>query len=85
MLTSLRKKSNLFVRFIVYCIKKVWHGKFGRQYNKRKNILCRFYPSCSNYAIGSLEKYGLIKGAIKSYSRLRRCTNKNLDSTIDFP
>lgn len=44
---------------------------------------CRFEPSCSNYMIMSIEKYGLIKGAIKGYLRLRRC---NIDNGgYDYP
>lgn len=34
---------------------------------------CRFEPSCSQYMILSLEKYGLIRGLRKGVDRLRRC------------
>ena len=34
---------------------------------------CRFEPSCSEYMILSIEKYGLIKGLSKGTNRLRRC------------
>lgn len=34
---------------------------------------CRFEPSCSQYMILSLEKYGVIRGARKGIARLRRC------------
>ena len=34
---------------------------------------CRFEPSCSEYMILSLEKYGLIKGLYRSIRRLKRC------------
>lgn len=34
---------------------------------------CRFEPSCSEYMILSIEKYGLIKGARKGIGRLKRC------------
>lgn len=34
---------------------------------------CRFEPSCSQYMILSLEKYGAIRGAIKGIARLKRC------------
>lgn len=44
---------------------------------------CRFEPSCSNYMILSIEKYGLIKGAIKGYLRLRRCNVDN--GGYDYP
>lgn len=35
---------------------------------------CRFTPTCSNYAIEALEKYGTIKGILLTIKRLLRCT-----------
>lgn len=34
---------------------------------------CRFYPSCSQYAIEAIEKYGLLKGGWLSANRILRC------------
>ncbi len=34
---------------------------------------CRFYPSCSEYAIEAIEKEGAAKGIIKTISRVLRC------------
>jgi len=34
---------------------------------------CRFYPTCSNYAIEALEKHGVIKGTLLSIWRILRC------------
>lgn len=34
---------------------------------------CRFEPSCSQYMILSLQKYGLFRGLRKGCSRLKRC------------
>lgn len=34
---------------------------------------CRFKPSCSNYAIESLKKHGLIKGGYYSSLRIFKC------------
>jgi uncharacterized protein len=38
---------------------------------------CRFYPSCSTYAIQALEKYGIIRGSIKAIYRIIRCNPFN--------
>ena len=38
---------------------------------------CRFEPSCSNFALLAIEKYGIIKGGIKAIDRLRRCNINN--------
>ncbi|MEW6555968.1 MAG: membrane protein insertion efficiency factor YidD [Elusimicrobiota bacterium] len=34
---------------------------------------CRFYPSCSQYAVESLEKFGFIKGWFLTLKRLLKC------------
>ncbi|MDQ2086013.1 membrane protein insertion efficiency factor YidD [Herbivorax sp. ANBcel31] len=34
---------------------------------------CRFYPTCSQYAIDSINKYGIIKGGFKSVLRILKC------------
>ena len=45
---------------------------------------CTFVPSCSDYFILSIKKYGAIKGALKGINRLRRC-GQNEDVTEDWP
>lgn len=34
---------------------------------------CRFFPSCSEYTIEAVEKYGALKGAHLGLKRLSRC------------
>jgi hypothetical protein len=34
---------------------------------------CRFYPTCSNYAIEALTKHGIIKGVALSLRRVLKC------------
>ena len=34
---------------------------------------CRFQPSCSRYAMESLEKYGLLRGSRLALCRLAKC------------
>jgi putative membrane protein insertion efficiency factor len=34
---------------------------------------CRFTPTCSEYAIGAIEKYGAFRGAWKAARRIARC------------
>jgi putative membrane protein insertion efficiency factor len=38
---------------------------------------CRFYPTCSEYAMGAINKYGVLKGSIKSIYRILRCNPLN--------
>lgn len=34
---------------------------------------CRYYPSCSNYAICAIDKYGIIKGGMMAFFRILKC------------
>ena len=34
---------------------------------------CRFYPSCSQYAIEAIEKYGFWRGSWMTIKRLGKC------------
>ncbi|MEA2021054.1 MAG: membrane protein insertion efficiency factor YidD [Candidatus Caldatribacteriota bacterium] len=38
-----------------------------------KPATCRFYPTCSEYSIQALTKYGLLKGVWLSAKRISRC------------
>ena len=38
---------------------------------------CRFYPTCSNYAIESINEYGNIKGSYLAFKRILRCNPLN--------
>ena len=35
--------------------------------------VCRFYPSCSQYAIEALEKHGAFRGSLLAAKRIARC------------
>ncbi len=34
---------------------------------------CRFTPSCSQYTLTAIERYGLLKGGIMGATRILRC------------
>ncbi|HWQ71355.1 MAG TPA: membrane protein insertion efficiency factor YidD [Desulfitobacteriaceae bacterium] len=38
-----------------------------------KKPSCRFYPTCSEYTVQALVKYGLFKGVGKSIIRILKC------------
>lgn len=48
-----------------------------RFYQKRispyKKSCCRFYPTCSSYAIEAIEKKGVVRGTFMSIWRILRC------------
>lgn len=41
------------------------------------NIGCRFTPTCSEYAIEAINKYGAFKGSIMAVKRILRCNPFN--------
>jgi uncharacterized protein len=50
--------------------------KIIRYYRKISSYFpqkCRYYPTCSEYAIEAIEKYGVIKGIFASVKRVARC------------
>jgi len=34
---------------------------------------CRFYPTCSQYAIDAILKYGSVKGSLLALKRIAKC------------
>lgn len=57
------------LRRILICIVRIYQ-RYAPDSIRNK---CRFEPSCSEYMILSLEKYGVIKGLPKGVRRLTRC------------
>jgi putative membrane protein insertion efficiency factor len=39
---------------------------------------CRFTPTCSEYSIQAIEKYGFLKGIYLSVKRITRCHGGNI-------
>ncbi|MFT4210377.1 MAG: membrane protein insertion efficiency factor YidD [Microbacterium sp.] len=35
--------------------------------------VCRYYPSCSAYAVGAVQQHGAVKGAALAAARIGRC------------
>ncbi len=51
----------LFIKFYQYCIRPLLPSA------------CRFEPSCSNYSIEAVNKYGAIKGSWLGIKRICKC------------
>lgn len=48
--------------------------KFYRKYiSPLKGPTCRFYPTCSQYTLEAVEKYGALKGSLMGIKRILRC------------
>ncbi len=55
---------NLIIKMIRFYQKKI-SPLFGPQ--------CRYYPTCSQYAIEAVERHGVFKGSLLAMARLLRC------------
>lgn len=44
---------------------------------------CRFYPTCSNYALQAIKKHGAVLGFLMGISRILRC-NPFVKGGIDY-
>lgn len=44
---------------------------------------CRFTPTCSQYALEAIEKYGAVKGGWLAFKRLARCNPFNHQCPYD--
>jgi putative membrane protein insertion efficiency factor len=51
--------------FLISCYKAMLSPFMGNN--------CRFYPSCSSYAIEAIENHGAIKGSYLALRRLSKC------------
>lgn len=38
-----------------------------------KKPCCKYYPTCSQYAVDAISKYGALKGGFMSIKRILRC------------
>ncbi|MDD3861861.1 MAG: membrane protein insertion efficiency factor YidD [Candidatus Gracilibacteria bacterium] len=74
--TIIKSIINLPQNFVCWLIKiyqKTFSFDHGPQKHKYPFGYCRFKPTCSEYAIDSIKKYGLIYGGLKSLWRIIRC------------
>lgn len=46
---------------------------------------CRFYPSCSSYAVLAIEKHGAVRGTRLAVWRVLRCNPWNSGGVDDVP
>ncbi len=54
---------NIFIQLI----------KIYQFFSKYTPKVCRFYPTCSNYMIEAVEKFGLVRGVLLGVKRILRC------------
>ncbi len=65
-------------RIIIYLI--LLYQRFAPE---RIRSSCVFEPTCSNYMLQAIEKYGVLRGVVKGIKRLLRCHYPNYG--VDYP
>ena len=60
----------LVSKFFIFLIRK--YQKYISPYLSLFNK-CPYTPSCSNYTIEAIEKYGIFKGGLMGFWRILRC------------
>ncbi|MDO4563458.1 MAG: membrane protein insertion efficiency factor YidD [Clostridia bacterium] len=55
-------------RFLIFVVKF-----YRKKISPCKRPSCRFIPTCSEYAIEAIEKYGALKGSYLAVRRILRC------------
>lgn len=60
--------------------------KFYRKFiSPLKPPCCKYYPTCSTYALTALEKHGAFKGSVLAAWRLARCNPFSLGGVDHVP
>ncbi|MDR0876251.1 MAG: membrane protein insertion efficiency factor YidD [Clostridiales Family XIII bacterium] len=70
----------VFIRkkdILIWCVR--FYQRFAPEYVRRA---CSFTPTCSEYMILAVEKYGFFKGLRKGVNRMVRC---GTESGVDYP
>jgi len=62
-------KNSLAAKYMISCI------SFYRKYlsGLKHYSSCRYTPTCSEYAIQAIQKYGAVKGFLLALRRILRC------------
>lgn len=63
----------VLIRLYQWCIKPVLGG------------VCRFTPTCSEYAVQALSKHGFWKGTWLASKRILKCHPRHLGGSDDVP
>src|ERR1700704_6453788 len=58
------------------------YQRFGRPV-LRGYVTCRYRPTCSEYSIQAVEKYGIRRGLVVTIRRIASCTRSVAPGTVD--
>lgn len=80
----MQKFSNKFLkvfkyypRYVVIACIRFYQKTFSLDHGLMKNMFphgfCRFTPTCSEYGVEAIKKYGVVRGGFKTMGRIMRC------------
>lgn len=52
----------------------IWIIKMYQKLPLSTHSYCKYYPTCSNYGIEAISRYGSIKGSYLTIKRILRCS-----------
>jgi putative membrane protein insertion efficiency factor len=64
-----RRMLPLLPRNVVLVLLGMYRGTISHVYGD----VCRYYPSCSAYAVGAVQQHGAAKGGVLAIARILRC------------
>lgn len=66
-----------YPRYIAIKLLRLYQKTFSLDHGFFRRLFpygyCKFHPTCSEYAIQAIEKYGFVKGGLKATWRVMRC------------
>ena len=77
MISYLSKLLSVFIVSLIRFYQKTLSFDHGPLKVFYPHGFCRFYPSCSEYSVQAVKKYGPIKGVLMASWRILRCNPFN--------
>jgi uncharacterized protein len=70
-----------YPRYLVVSLIKLYQKTLSPDHGPLKNVFpygfCRFKPSCSQYSLEAVRKYGIFKGGYLAIKRIMKCNPFN--------
>lgn len=67
---------NIFQKIAIFLI-KIYQKTLSLDHGPLSNVIsyraCIYHPSCSQYTIQAIEKYGFLQGGFMGFLRILRC------------
>jgi len=57
---------------------------YQRNISPTRPRCCRFIPTCSQYALEAVEKYGALKGSLLALRRILKCQPFHRQKSIEY-